>query len=510
MAFDLLESGNADLVALHHGAQTLTRGELAIASRRAASFLHELGIRRGDTVAVWLPDGAVWVQLFFAAAQLGALMVPVSTRFKLQEALHVVKTAQAHVLVVPQRFLDYDYAGAANDIKAASDVLQHVVEVSQFDDLQWGAFEPYPQWEGRETDLLSTFMTSGTTGQPKLAAHTAGGIARHARNVARYNDMRVGDVVLCALPLYGVLGFVQAIAALASGAACVLLPVFKADVAAAAIERHRVTHFFGSDAMLDMVLNAGDFSLASWRRGAFPEYAGLGQSVITKAWTDWGVRLTALYGMSECFAMTAMRDSEGEPEQRGMPGGTPISAEIAFRIADPASGAQLPDRHQGELQLRGYNVMAGYLNNPVATAGAFTPDGWFKTGDLAYADGGAFCYVGRIRDSLRLRGYLVDPAEIEIFLAQHPGVLAAQVVGVHIDGEGDVAVAFVRNSAAPATEHELIAYCKQGIAGFKVPRRIVTVDAFPQRDGPNGVKILKNELRVMASQCLGLAQTSSV
>jgi len=81
---------------------------------------------------------------------------------------------------------------------------------------------------------------------------------------------------------------------------------------------------------------------------------------------------------------------------------------------------------------------------------------------------------------------------------------------VHIDGEGDVAVAFVRNSAAPATEHELIAYCKQGIAGFKVPRRIVTVDAFPQRDGPNGVKILKNELRAMASQCLGLAQTSSV
>ncbi|AQH02471.1 acid--CoA ligase [Burkholderia sp. KK1] len=509
MAFDLLEAGDHERVALHHGERSFTRGELGVASRRAASFLHELGVKRGDTIAVWLPDGAVWMQLFFAAAQLGALMVPVSTRFRQQEALHVVKTAKARMLFVPERFLDFDYAGAAREIEDACEVLQQVVEVAHFDSPGWSGYEPYPRWEGRDTDLLCTFMTSGTTGQPKLAAHTAGGIARHARNVGRYNDMRPNDVMLCALPLYGVLGFVQAIAALASGAACVLLPVFKADAAAAAIERHRVTHFFGSDAMLDMVLDAGDYSLASWRRGAFPEYAGLGRSVIAKAWDAWGVRLSALYGMSECFAMTAMRDPQGDAEQRGMPGGTPISSEIAFRIADPESGAQLPDQRQGELQLRGYNVMAGYLNNPAATSAAFTEDGWFRTGDLAHADGASFRYVGRIRDSLRLRGYLVDPVEIEMFLAQHPGVAAAQVVGVHVEGEGDVAVAFIRASATPATEEALLAWLKQGIAGFKMPRRIVTVAAFPQKDGPNGVKVLRNELRDMASQCLGLAQTTS-
>ena len=512
MAFDLLESGDADLLALHHGERTFTRGELRIASRRAASFLHELGVRRGDTIAVWLPDGGVWLQLFFAAAQLGALMVPVSTRFKLQEAQHVVGTAKPSVLVVPQSFLDFDYAGAGREIQASSDGLQHVVEVLQFDGFEWGAFEAYPKWDGRDTDRLCTFTTSGTTGKPKLAVHTAGGIARHAHNVGRINDMRVGDVALCALPLYGVLGFVQAIAALASGAACVLLPVFKAEAAAAAIERHRVTHFFGSDAMMDMVLNAGDFSLATWRRGAFAEYASLGPNVIAKAWEAWGVRLTGLYGMSECFAMTAMRDPEGDAQQRGMPGGTPISPEISFRIVDPASGAVLPDRQQGELQLRGYNVMASYLNNPVATAEAFTADGWFRTGDLAYADSGTFFYQARIKDSLRLRGYLVDPVEIETFLAQHPGVQAAQVVGVHLDGEGDVAIAFVCHSKTPATESELIAYCKQGIAGFKVPRRILPVASFPQQDGPNGVKIIKSVLREMASQCLGvgLVQTVSV
>ncbi|MFK4445969.1 acyl-CoA synthetase (AMP-forming)/AMP-acid ligase II [Caballeronia udeis] len=510
MAFDLLESGDPDLVAVHHGERTFTRGELRIASRRAASFLHALGIRRGDTIAVWLPDGGVWLQLFFAAAQLGVLMVPVSTRFKLQEARHVLDTAKPRVLVVPQSFLDFDYAGAGLEIQASSDALQHVIEVSQFDGFEWGEFEPYVHWHGQDTDLLCTFTTSGTTGRPKLAVHTADGIARHARNVGRINDMRVGDVALCALPLYGVLGFVQAIAALASGAACVLLPVFKADAAAAAIERHRVTHFFGSDAMMEMVLNAGDYSLATWRRGAFAEYANLGQSVISKAWAAWGVRLTGLYGMSECFAMTAIRDPEGDEQQRGLPGGSPVSSEISFRIVDPASGAILPDGQQGELQLRGYNVMAGYLNNPSATAEALTAEGWFRTGDLAYAEGGTFCYSARIRDSLRLRGYLVDPVEIETFLVQHPGVQAAQVVGVHLDGEGDVAVAFVCRSTTAVTEHELIAYCKQGIAGFKVPRRILPVESFPQQEGPNGVKILKNVLRDVASQCLGPVQTVSV
>jgi acyl-CoA synthetase (AMP-forming)/AMP-acid ligase II len=510
MAFDLLESGDPKTVALHHGERTFSRGELKAASRRAAAFLRKLGLGRGDIVAVWLPDGPVWMQLFFAAAQLGILMVPVSTRFKQQEALHVIKTSKARVLIVPHTFLDFDYVGAAHEIKASSIALQHIVEVTQFDSFEWSTFKPYSRHEGRDTDLLCTFTTSGTTGTPKLAVHTSGGIARHARNVGRHNDIREKDVVLCALPLYGVLGFVQAMAALASGAACVLMPVFKAQAAAAAIERHRVSHFFGPDAMMDMVLNAGDYSLASWRRGAFPEYASLGQRVIAQAWNRWSVPLVALYGMSECFAIAATRDHESDASQRGMPGGAPISPDMAFRIADPVSGAVLPDGQQGELQLRGYNVMAGYLHNPKATSQAFTMDGWFKTGDLAYADGGAFCYVARIKDSLRLRGYLVDPTEIELFLAQHPGVAAAQVVGVHLDGEGDVAVAFVRHSTTPATEADLIAYCKQGIAGYKVPRRIVSVDSFPQCDGPNGVKILKSVLREMASDYLQPVQTLSV
>jgi acyl-CoA synthetase (AMP-forming)/AMP-acid ligase II len=325
----------------------------------------------------------------------------------------------------------------------------------------------------------------------------------------RVNDIHPGDVMLCALPLYGVLGFVKAFATLAAGGACVFLPVFKADAAAAAFEKYRITHFFGSDGMLDMVLNAQGGSLASWRRGSFAEFAGLGRKVIERAWNDWGLRLSGLYGMSECFAMTAIRDPSAQAQVRGMPGGTPISPAIQFRIADPASDSPVAEGIQGELQLRGYNVMTGYLNNPTATAEAFTADGWFKTGDLAYAEGNSFCYLARLKDSLRLKGYLVDPTEVEDFLAEHPGVDAAQVVGVHREGEGDVAVAFIRASAQPVAEAELLAYCKAGIAGYKVPRRIVVVADFPRMNGPNGVKILKNVLRETAMEHLEPANSLS-
>ncbi|VTU37876.1 Long-chain-fatty-acid--CoA ligase [Variovorax sp. PBS-H4] len=508
MAFDILDQHPAELPAFHAAGQTATRAELKLAGQRAAAFLNELGLRRGDTVAVWIPDGAIWLQLLFGAAQLGVLMVPVSTRLKLSEAQHIVGTAAARVLVVPEKFLDFDYAGAGRTMQASLAALAHVIEVPAEGGFQWLACEPHREISGRDADALCTFSTSGTTGKPKLAVHTQGGLAAHARNAGQVTEIRPGDTMLCALPLYGVLGFVSAVAALAAGGTCVFLPVFKADAAAAAIERHGVTHFYASDGMFDMVFGAQG-SFATWRRGGFAEFAGLGAKVIDQAWSRWGLRLSGIYGMSECLALMAIRDTAGDARERGMAGGTPISPEMRFRIVDPGTGLPKEDGEQGELQLRGYNVMKGYLNNAASTADAFTSDGWLKTGDLAYAKGNEFFYLARLKDSLRLKGYLVDPTEVEDFLCSHPGVEAAQVVGVHQDGEGDVAVAFVRPSAQPAAESELLAYCKGGIAGFKVPRRIVPIDEFPQSNGPNGVKILKNVLREMAKPYLESSPSST-
>lgn len=494
----ILTAHDPHLPAFYQAGQPVTRGELQQASQRAASFLWERGLRRGDRLAVWIPDGAVWLQLLFGAAQLGVLVVPVSTRLKTAEALHVVNTAQARMLVVPTRFLDFDYMEAASAIQHAVGALEHVVNVPVTGEFMWDAYPARAASLGEGLDPWCTFSTSGTTGKPKLAVHTQAGIVTHVLNVAAATDMRPGDATLCALPLYGVMGFVLAISSLAAGAACVFLPVFKAQAAAEAMERHAVTHFYGSDAMLDMVLGVPGHSFRNWRRGGFAEFAGLGSRITDKAWADWQVPLTAIYGMSECFALAALRDTNATGDERRLAGGHPVAPVISFRIVDPATGEVVPEGEQGELQLRGYNVTAGYLNNPTATADAFTSDGWLRTGDLARAQGRAFQYLSRLKDTLRLRGYLVDPAEIEEFLVTHPAVAAAQVVGVHQEGEGDVAVAFIRTRTADVSEAALLEFCKRGIAGFKLPRRIVALDSFPQVDGPNGVKILKHVLRDLA------------
>jgi fatty-acyl-CoA synthase len=181
----------------------------------------------------------------------------------------------------------------------------------------------------------------------------------------------------------------------------------------------------------------------------------------------------------------------------------PVSPRIEVRVVDPDTGEPLPHERPGELQVRGYNVMGGYLGNPEATAAALTPDGWFRTGDLGSTREHGFLFTSRLRDSLRLRGYLVDPAEIEEYLAGHGAVAAAQVVGVQQPGRGDVAVAFVRRGPGPGvSEAELLTWCRRGLAGYKVPERIVLVEDFPMTHGPNGAKVQKVALRGMAEALL--------
>ncbi|OAE96344.1 acid--CoA ligase [Bradyrhizobium centrolobii] len=500
--FGLLDD-YVDEPAIYLGDYIATRKDLTEASNRAAAFLSSLGMKRGDVIALWLPDGPTWLQFLFAAASHGILVVPISTRYRRAEALHVIALSRAKAVVAATNFLDVAFAQIARDIQGEAATLEHVVEVIDPTRFHAGA-DGHLEAAGQPGDLLCTFSTSGTTGAPKLAIHDQQSCRTHALTVASAFDIHPGDKTLCALPLYGVLGFVQAIATLAGGGACVLMPVFKASEAASAIERHAVTHVFGSDGLLDAIFNVPAAKLSTLRAGGFADFAGLTDRVMRTAEDRWGLRLVSVYGSSEGFALMAARSPSEPIEARSIPGGRLLSGEMAFRIVELESGAPVPPGATGELQIRGYNVMPGYLNNEAATARSFTSDGWFRTGDFAYAQHEAFVFLSRIGDGLRLRGYLVDPSEIEAFLCRHPVVSAAQVVGVRIEGEGDVAVAFVR-ADRKIGETELLSYCREGIANYKVPRRIVQVDGFPVIDGPNGTKIRKATLREHASQLLSSA-----
>jgi fatty-acyl-CoA synthase len=488
-----------------------TRGELRVASLRAAAQLHAMGLRRGDTICVWLPDGGAWLQLLFASAHLGVLMVPISTRLRRDEARHIVATAQAKAIFAPQQFLNFDYTGAARAIQAEVGSVREVVVVEvperfiAVDDVV-----PDVPATGRADDPLCTFSTSGTTGNPKLAVHSQSGIARHAANVASRTGIGNESLMLCGLSLYGVLGFVQMIGALAGGAPTAFLQVFDATRAAHAIREHGVTHLFGSDGMFAPIWDELGPTPTTLQWCGFAEFAGLGPALVERAELGWGIRAFGLYGASECFALAATGLPSEDQETRRLPGGSPISPEIEFRVVDLASGNPLADGEKGELQMRGYNVMLGYLNNPEATRAAFTADGWFHTGDLAEKQGDRFIYLSRLKDSLRLKGYLVDPSEIEAFLGTHGAVADAQVVAVTRTGIGDVAVAFVRTNDAAVPEAELLRFCKAGMANYKVPQRILRVDDYPRMDGPNGTKILKNKLRELAEEALAHTEGEKV
>jgi fatty-acyl-CoA synthase len=246
--------------------------------------------------------------------------------------------------------------------------------------------------------------------------------------------------------------------------------------------------------------------LRSLRRGAVADFAGRVGAVVEWGENDLGVAFSGVYGSSELFALTSMWPPELHRDDRMRAGGIVVSSDIEVRVgapnpaaeADPEAVRVCPPNTTGELQFRGYNVVTGYLGDPDAGRNAYTDDGWFRSGDLGFVleQPGSFVYICRAGDALRLRGFLVEPAEIERFLCSHPQVVAAKVVGARSHGGGDVAVAYVQRIAgATVTEEELRAFCRERLARFKVPAYLNLIDAFPVTAGTNGTKIRTAELR---------------
>jgi fatty-acyl-CoA synthase len=234
------------------------------------------------------------------------------------------------------------------------------------------------------------------------------------------------------------------------------------------------------------------------------DFVGLAASV-TERGQALGIACSGTYGSSELYALMSLHDWQAPVAQRALAGGVPLDPDIQIRVMDPESDQVLSDDEAGELQVRGPNLLTCYLNNPEATGKAFTADGWFRTGDLATRQGAGFTYLARMGDSLRLRGYLVNPSEIENELMSHPAISGAQVVGVKVPGQGDVAVAYVTLHAADPGEAVLQAHCKARLANYKIPQRVVVVDDFPIVNGPNGGKIQKRVLREWARDLLGVS-----
>ncbi|PXY24835.1 acyl-CoA synthetase [Prauserella coralliicola] len=498
----------------------VTRRELWQRTLTLSAGLREAGVGRGGCVAVWLPNWSDALCWQFAAASLGAHVIGVNTRYNVDEVRHVLERARPSVVALACGFHGLDLVGRLREAVGGAGAPAPAVAVvagphgtAPADltpyDVGAGAWVPCGPAEQPEPvgadELAVAFTTSGSTGRPKLAAHKESAVVDHALADAEGIGIRDGDVVVCVLPLSGVFGFNTAMAAIAGGAACLLEPVFDEHAVLGDMARWQSTHLVGGDDLVGRLAAAWQAEprrLPSWRWLGIADFLGRSRELAEWALREFGTVTTGVYGSSEAFALTAFWPRDEPAPRRWRGGGRLVSPRIEARIADPGTGRPLPPGRQGELQLRGPNVVDAYLGDDDAAARAFTADGWFRTGDLAeLADDGAFTYVCRMGDVLRLHGFLVDPAEIERRLAEHDAVDVTKVVGVRGADGAQRAVAFVVPTTPGAvSEEELRAWCARSLARFKVPSAIELIERMPTTSGTNGTKIRAATLREWARQ----------
>ena len=496
--------------------------ELLAASAAAAKLLADAGVGEGEVLGVWLPNGLDYLAVEFATAALGGAVLGINTRYGVFELSHLMVTARLKAIVLPARFLDLDFKGRltaafASAREAAPDLAAPVIVVAGADgadlvsfDLGAGAVSLVLDVEapplvdaGRPEAAVNYFTTSGSTGAPKLAGHDQRSVVIHSPLAAAVFEMKPGDVVLGVLPFCGVFGFNAVMCSLAAGATCLVDPVFDAKTVLAAMGRFGVTQAFGGDDLIGRLAEAwreAPVAISTWRRGVIAQFEGRAEALAAWAREAFGAELTGVYGSSELMAFVANRPLHPDIAAQAKGGGRVLSDQMQFRVADPETGEILGTGVQGELQMKGYHRLLHYLGNPAATQKAITADGFYRTGDLAIDEGdGTFTFVCRNTEALRLRGFLVEPGEIEQFLMAQPGVDTARVVGVRKEG-GDVPVGFVTLSDPALTGADLLKACKAELAAFKRPAHIEVLDAFPVTAGTNGAKIKIEELKRMAAE----------
>jgi HIP---CoA ligase len=482
------------------GGERLSYRSLWDAVQGVAAGLIESGVRPGDRVAVWGPNDRYWVLAALGALTAGGVLVPVSTRFTGPEALDVIGRSGARVLFVAGDFLGVDRLGALLRAEPAEqgvlDRLGLVVRVPG----DWAAFclradsvtaaEVRRRADGvRPGDLSDIMFTSGTTGRSKGVMTSHERTLGVARAWASCTGLTARDRYLVVSPFFHTFGYKAGLlACLVSGAALVPQAVFDAGEAMRLIEAERITVLPGAPTIYVSMLDHrsfGSFDLSSLRL-AVTGAADVPVALVERMRRELGfdVVLTG-YGLTEAVVATMCRP--GDPPS--VVSGTSGRAAAGFEVRIGADG---------EILLRGRNVMLGYLDDPVATSLAIDGDGWLHTGDAGRLDAGGYLAItGRIKDMYICGGFNVYPAEVEQVLARLDGVAESAVVGVPDPRLGEVGRAFlVPRPGHVLAEADVLAFCRERLANYKVPRQVVFCASLPRNASGKVLKqVLREELR---------------
>jgi acyl-CoA synthetase (AMP-forming)/AMP-acid ligase II len=478
-----------------------------------ARALVAAGVAPGERVAVWAPNGWRWVVAAFGAVRAGAVLVPLNTRYKGAEAAYVLRRTAARLLVTVDGFLETDYVGmlAGEDLPDLRTVVVYrdggearaeTATVRGWDrfvaggaDLAAGAVAARVAAIGPD-DVCDIFFTSGTTGNPK------GAMLAHGPSIALYTawsdlaGLREGDRYLIVNPFFHTFGHKAGVlACLLRGATMVTRPVFDVDVTLALVARERITVLPGPPTLYGAILDhpyRHRFDLRSLRV-AVTGATTVPVSLIERLHADLALqRVLTAYGLTESTGTVTMCRPGDPAETVATRCGAPVPG-VEVAVVD-AAGVPSPVGGPGEVLVRGYNVMRGYLDDEAATRAAIDADGWLHTGDVGVLDARGYLRItDRLTDMFITGGFNVYPAEVERLLARHDAVAEVAVVGTPDGRLGEVGRAVVVLRPGREVDADaLIAWCRERLANFKVPRTVEFVPALPRNAGG---KVLKSVLR---------------
>jgi long-chain acyl-CoA synthetase len=479
-----------DRVALRHGDRELTYAELDARSNRLAQALLAGGLGAGSRVAYLGRSAPEVIELLFAVAKIGAVIVPLNWRLSPRELDGVLADAGAPLLIADAAYRATAEGLAPRALRIVGDDYERWVRTHDALD---------PGGRGEPGDVVVQMYTSGTTGVPK-------GVLTTHRNLAAAATTSTcwafdGDTIsLTPLPLFHIGGIGWVYCGLWHGATTILVSEFDPAAVLADLERVRVTNPIFVPTMLQMltaVPGAAERDYSAMRTityGASP----ITTTALRAALRTFGCPMIGLYGLTESTGGVvhldgADHDADGPRQHLLRSAGRPYPW-VELRIVEPATGHDVPTGTVGEVWLRAPNVMAGYFNRPAETSAALTLDGWLRTGDGGYLNEDGYLFLtDRVKDMIVSGGENVYPIEVEEVLAQHPEVADVAVIGVPDERWGEAVKALVvpRDGHHPAPE-ALIAFARERLAGYKLPRSIDLVADLPRT--PTG-KVLKRELR---------------
>jgi acyl-CoA synthetase (AMP-forming)/AMP-acid ligase II len=488
-------------VALIDEGRQLSWGEVLSEVDRVARGLHHLGLQKDDVVGLWMHNCASWVTIRLALAQLGCVLVPLNTHFTTDEARYCLAHSRARAVIFPAEHFGIDFASKAADLldeaRCAQDLRQLEFGVCLDGRPKGSAVElerliteadddrelPDPaQIDPEDTTLI--IYTSGTTGYPKGVRHSHA-LLRHMDAMAQQMGLTESDRFLAHMPFfYAGAGIAVILPALLTGASIVCVDRFDASEALEQIERHHCTVVNGIPTHFTMLLDSPtlrEVDVSSARLGWIGG-ADIPAALVQQASEDLGMTLISGYGLTEVMSTVTMSRVDDSLDDVCHAVGFPISPDYEVGIFESQASAALPAGREGEIRVRGYPVMQGYLDDQDATRAAITEDGWLCTGDLGFVGtDGRLRITGRLKDLIVVGGANVYPAEIERVLRQIPGVTQCCVVPVPHRRLGEVGYAFVQRAApdADCNSDDVIAFCRNHLARFKVPYHVDVVDQLP-------------------------------